>query len=106
MLLYSVTTNILLYVPNVDNPPTTSMPPTNDPVSTPTVPTSDKQQHDQESHVPTDHTKVSDDVSFLIQTIYNMHIFYYAYKLPFIQISVVSIIDCPWERLQKSYSYG
>jgi hypothetical protein len=82
------------------------MPPTNDPVSTPTVPTPDKQQHDQESHVPTDHIKVSDDVSFLIQTIYNMHIFYSAYKLPFIQISVVSIIDCQWERLQKSYSYG
>jgi hypothetical protein len=82
------------------------MPPTNDPVSTPTVPTPDKQQHDQESHVPTDHIKVSDDVSFLIQTIYNMHIFYSAYKLPFIQISVASIIDCQWERLQKSYSYG
>ena len=90
----SVTTTMLLYVPNVDNPPTTSMPPTNAPVSSPPVPTPDKQQHDQEIHVPTDHIKVSDDVSFLIQTIYTMHILYFAYKLLFTQISVVSITDC------------
>jgi hypothetical protein len=91
-----LTTTILLYVPNVDNPPTTSMPPTNAPVFSPPVPTPDKQQHDQEIHVPTDHIKISDDVSFLIQTI-----LYFAYKFLFTQISVVSITDYQWERLQK-----
>jgi hypothetical protein len=75
------------------------MPPTNAPVSSPPVPTPDKQQHDQEIHVPTDHIEVSDHVSFFIQTIYTMHILYLAYKLLFTQISVVSIIDCQWERL-------
>lgn len=38
------------------------MPPTNAPVSSPPVPTPDKQQHDQEIHVPTDHIKVSDHI--------------------------------------------
>jgi hypothetical protein len=50
------------------------MPPTNAPVSSPPVPTPDNQQHDQEIHVPTDHIKVSDHVSFsyklYIQIIY------------------------------------
>jgi hypothetical protein len=66
----SVTTNLLFYCPNVDVPPTTSMPPTNARVSTPPVRTPDHQQHDQEIHVPTDDNKVSEQVSFFIQTLY------------------------------------
>ena len=75
------------------------MPPTNALVSSPPVPTPHNQQHDQEIHVPTDHIKVSDHVSFSIQTIYTNNMLYLAYKLLFTQISVVSIIDCQWERL-------
>jgi hypothetical protein len=77
------------------------MPPTNAPVSSPPVPTPDNQQHDQEIEVPTDHIKVSDNVSFFIQTLYTNHILYLAYKLLFTQISYVSITDCQWERLWK-----
>ena len=95
----SVTTTLLLYFTNVDIPLTPSMHPTNDPVSTPSVPTPDNQQHDQEIEVPTDHIKVSDNVSFFIQTLYTNHILYLAYKLLFTQISYVSITDCQWERL-------
>jgi hypothetical protein len=75
------------------------MPPTNAPVSSPPVPTPDNQQHDQEIEVPTDHIKVSDNVSFFIQTLYTNHILYLAYKLLFTQNSYVSITGCQWERL-------
>jgi hypothetical protein len=81
----SVTTTLLLYFPNVDNPPTTSIPPTNSPVSSPPVPTPDKQQHDQEIHVPTDNIKVSDHVSF-----FHTNYIYNAYIIFSIQVTVYS----------------
>jgi hypothetical protein len=60
----STLTNLSFYCPNVDNPPTTSSPPTNDHVSTPPVQTPDLQHHDQPTHVRTDDNKVSEHVSF------------------------------------------
>jgi hypothetical protein len=80
-------------------PPTTSMPPTNAPVSSPPVPTPVNKQHDQEIHVPTDDIKVSEQVSFFIQTLYINHVLNIAYKLLFTQISYVSITDCQWKHL-------
>jgi hypothetical protein len=50
------------------------MSPTNDIVSTRPVRTPDHQQHDQEIHVPTNDNKVSEQVSFFIQTLYMNHI--------------------------------
>jgi hypothetical protein len=82
------------------------MPPTNAPVSTPPVRTPDHQQHDQEIHVPTDDNKVSEQVSFFIQTLYINHILNIAYKLSFTPISYVSITGCQWKRLSKRFSYG
>jgi hypothetical protein len=82
------------------------MPPTNAPVSSPPVPTPVNKQHDQEIHVPTDDIKVSEQVSFFIQTLYINHVLNIAYKLLFTQISYVSITDCQWKRLLKKFSYG
>jgi hypothetical protein len=70
------------------------MSPTNAPVSSPLVPTLDNKQHDQEVHVPTDDIKVSEQVSFFIQTLYINNVLNIAYKLLFTQISYVSITDC------------
>jgi hypothetical protein len=64
------------------------MPPTNAPVSTPPVRTPDHEQHDQEIHVPTDDNKVSEQVSFFIQTLYISHILNIAYKLSFTPIHI------------------
>jgi hypothetical protein len=75
------------------------MSPTNAPVSSPPVPTPDNKQHDQEVHVPSDDIKVSEQVSFFIQTLYINHVLNIAYKLLFTQISYVSITECQWERL-------
>jgi hypothetical protein len=52
------------------------MSPTNAPVSSPPVPTPDNKQHDQEVHVPSDDIKVSEQVSFFIQTLYKSCIKY------------------------------
>jgi hypothetical protein len=75
------------------------MSPINAPVSSPSVPTPDNKQHDQEVHVPSDDIKVSEQVSFFIQTLYINHVLNIAYKLLFTQISYVSITECQWERL-------
>jgi hypothetical protein len=75
------------------------MPPTNAPVSTPPVRTPDHQQHDHEIHVPTNDNKVSEQVSFFIQTLYINHILNIAYRFSFTPISYVSITGCRWKRL-------
>jgi hypothetical protein len=82
------------------------MPPTNAPVSSPPVPTPDNKQHDQEIHVPTDDIKVSEQVSFFIQTLYINNVLNIAYKLFFTHISYVSITDRQWKRLRKKFNYG
>jgi hypothetical protein len=75
------------------------MPPTNAPVSSTPVPTPDKQQYDQEIHVPTDHIKVSDHVSF-----FHTNYIYNAYIIFSIQVTVYSNFSCFHYRLSVGTS--